>query len=263
VFEGVGEILDDIVSNVGELDFVGLVSDLVTDIGTLVGDVIGDSANIVADVLEDAGNLFVEVASDVAETLANITNSVANALVDIAAEVAETLADLYVDVFVMIKELVLDLGGILITFGECLGGRLGYFYVKRGVQVGNVGKSKHGIPESLIPTFQPLYLTLDLSGIRFVDGARLPANWFSSKDETAGMTFGFTIYLRDKFDPSRAASVNVLAHELVHCNQVVRFGGESNFACEYGKGYAKAGFKYRENPLEDEAYTFADSHFPY
>jgi hypothetical protein len=49
-------------------------------------------------------------------------------------------------------------------------------------------------------------------------------------------------------------------HELVHVDQLRRRGdNEDRFACDYGKGYLEAG-NYRNNPLEEEAYDFVDSH---
>jgi hypothetical protein len=80
------------------------------------------------------------------------------------------------------------------------------------------------------------------------------------------MTFGYTIYYRDALDESKPDDVVNLIHEVVHVDQVRRFGGERSFACEYGKGYLEGGgdlpahidrpSAYHRNPLEAEAYSF-------
>ena len=80
------------------------------------------------------------------------------------------------------------------------------------------------------------------------------------------MTFGSTIYWRDELDEFDAGDLVRLAHELVHVDQVRRHGGESEFACAYGRGYVdgdgdlpgyvRSPTKYHRNPLEAEAYRF-------
>lgn len=80
------------------------------------------------------------------------------------------------------------------------------------------------------------------------------------------MTFGSTIYWRDELDERQPADVVKLLHELVHVDQVRRFGSERQFACEYGRGYVVGDGEvpdylrhpraYHRNPLEAEAYTF-------
>ena len=80
------------------------------------------------------------------------------------------------------------------------------------------------------------------------------------------MTFGYTIYWRDELDETKPVDLVKLIHEIVHVDQVRRYGGESAFACEYGRGYLEGGgtlptyiddpTAYHRNPLEAEAYRF-------
>ena len=80
------------------------------------------------------------------------------------------------------------------------------------------------------------------------------------------MTFGTTIFWRDELDEDDPRDLVRLIHECVHVDQVRRHGGESRFACEYGKGYLTGGGEvpthirtpsaYHRNPLESEAYLF-------
>ena len=68
------------------------------------------------------------------------------------------------------------------------------------------------------------------------------------------------------FDEDDPRDVVNFLHEVVHADQVRRYGGESGFACEYGKGYVEGGgelpahitepTRYHRNPLEAEAYSF-------
>jgi hypothetical protein len=95
----------------------------------------------------------------------------------------------------------------------------------------------------------------------------LAANHF--KSGTSGMTFGMlysilgipgnAIYLKPKFDFSNVDFKRLLVHELVHVLQYRKFGTEMAFACAYGIGFAKGGFKYRDNPLEKQAYDFVSN----
>lgn len=94
--------------------------------------------------------------------------------------------------------------------------------------------------------------------MRVVAGASLPANWLGPRIFRANaMTFGRTIFVVDADPFSTARSLTLLAHELVHVDQVRRLGGERAFACAYGRGYVEGG-SYRANPLEVEAYEFED-----
>ena len=80
------------------------------------------------------------------------------------------------------------------------------------------------------------------------------------------MTFGYTIFWRDELDENNPDHLVGLIHELVHVDQVRRHGGESEFACHYGRGYIDGGGElpayiadvtaYHRNQLEAEAYTF-------
>ncbi len=80
------------------------------------------------------------------------------------------------------------------------------------------------------------------------------------------MTFGSTVFWRGDFDEDDPRDVVNFLHEVVHADQVRRYGGESGFACEYGKGYVEGGgelpahitepTRYHRNPLEAEAYSF-------
>jgi hypothetical protein len=117
-----------------------------------------------------------------------------------------------------------------------------------------------------VARLRSLFPQLDLTTIRVRTRCRLPANRFRPTGSIYAMTFGSTIYWRDELDESDPRDLVRLIHEIVHVDQVRRHGGESSFACEYGRGYLEGGgtlppyiedaSAYHRNPLEAEAYNF-------
>ena len=146
-----------------------------------------------------------------------------------------------------------------------------YFIAKAACHVANLGRARRRLDADIVSLMQEHLPELDYHRVRCVYGASLPANWFKSlggaKRLTAdGMTFGNTIFLRRSVEhglraplPAGSASVidratlALLLHELVHVDQVRRFGGEIAFAYRYALGFLSAR-GYRTNPLETEAY---------
>jgi hypothetical protein len=100
---------------------------------------------------------------------------------------------------------------------------------------------------------------LNLTKVEFCINSTLPGNWFQSRDKVAAMTFGYRIYFNRSDIQKTRSGLKLLMHELVHVDQVRRKGGEIPFACDYGKGYLRAG-SYRQNPMEVEAYDFVARH---
>jgi hypothetical protein len=136
----------------------------------------------------------------------------------------------------------------------CAGGIAIYFAAKSACHARNVGRTRRRIPEDVARTLAPHFPALDLATVRIVAGSSLPPNWLGPRVfRASAMTFGRTIFFVDA-EPFRGpGAVRLLAHELVHVEQVRRLGGERAFACAYGRGYVEGG-SYRANPLEVEAY---------
>lgn len=152
---------------------------------------------------------------------------------------------------------------------EPLGCALGetiYREAKRTSQIVNVARRPRPLRTATVAELAPLFPALDLTAVRVRTRCRLPANRFDSAGSTYAMTFGSTIYWRDELDERRPDDIVRLLHELVHVDQVRRFGGERAFAREYGRGYVAGGGDvpgyvrhpraYHRNPLEAEAFTF-------
>jgi Domain of unknown function (DUF4157) len=148
----------------------------------------------------------------------------------------------------------------------CVLGQSVFNEAKRSAQIVNVVRPRRSLHAATIARLQLLFPDLDLENVRVRTRCRLPSNRFRPTGSIYAMTFGYTIYWRDELDESKPDDLVKLIHELVHVDQVRRHGGESGFACEYGRGYIEGGGKlptyiadatpYHRNPLEAEAYTF-------
>lgn len=153
----------------------------------------------------------------------------------------------------------------------CSMGRVAIRETKRSAQLANLTRSSEPLKEGTQAMLRKLFPDLDVSQIRVRRGCRLPANRFDERGSTYAMTFGYSIYWRDKvLDEDNPADLVKLIHEVMHVEQTRRLGGEAEFACAYGEGYLQGGgdvparikdpTAYHRNPLEAEAYTF-DSQF--
>ena len=153
----------------------------------------------------------------------------------------------------------------------CSIGQVAFRETKRSAQLANLARSSEPLKEETQAMLRKLFPDLDVSQIRVRRGSRLPANRFDERGSTYAMTFGDTIYWRDKvLNEDNPVDLVKLIHEVMHVEQTRRLGGEAKFACAYGEGYLQGGgdvparikdpTAYHRNPLEAEAYTF-DSQF--
>ena len=148
----------------------------------------------------------------------------------------------------------------------CALGRSVFDETKRSAQIVNIARPRRSLQAATIVRLKPLFPTLDLTTVNVRTRCRLPSNQFRQTGSIYAMTFGNTIYWRDELDETNPVDLVKLIHEIVHVDQARRFGGESAFACEYGKGYIAGGgalpgyidqpTAYHRNPLEAEAYSF-------
>ena len=148
----------------------------------------------------------------------------------------------------------------------CALGQTVFTEAKRSAQIVNIARARRSLQTQTIARLQSLFPDLDIANVRVRTRCRLPSNRFRQTGSIYAMTFGYTIYWRDDLDENEPDDLVRLIHELVHVDQVRRHGGESEFACEYGRGYIEGGgdppayiaavTAYHRNPLEAEAYTF-------
>jgi hypothetical protein len=148
----------------------------------------------------------------------------------------------------------------------CALGQAVFTETKRAAQIVNIARPRRSLQATTIARLKPLFQELDLTKVQVRTRCRLPSNRFRQTGSIYAMTFGYTIYWRDELDETKPEDLVKLIHEIVHVDQVRRFGSESSFACEYGRGYIDGGGNlpayiheptaYHRNPLEAEAYTF-------
>jgi uncharacterized protein DUF4157 len=240
--------------------------------GAIVG-----AATAIADGIERAWDAATGFAEDAWESIETGARAAWDAVEAAALGVAHAVVRL-VDETLRLLELAIEFIGEVVTsfvqllasLGACAAGQFVYSLAKSDALAVNfvpLQPRVRSIPNALKDSLEPL-LNADFSKTVFVDNAHLPANYF--KGSTDGMTFGAVdippiyasqiIFLRDAYDDGRQEDRELLAHELVHAAQYQRLGGELLFACAYGNGFAKSGFDYRANPLEDEAYDFTEAH---
>lgn len=67
-------------------------------------------------------------------------------------------------------------------------------------------------------------------------------------------TFGANIYIKDPRRQGSDRQLALIAHEMMHTHQTARSGDLNGFFDEYCRGFYQAGFSYRDNELEKEAY---------
>ena len=110
------------------------------------------------------------------------------------------------------------------------------------------------IDDATATKLKPWFPDLDMHRVRLVQGG--PFCWFVAHVLRQGaMTVApFVFYGKSRFDPSRNASLALLAHELKHVQQY-REMGHFGFLLRYFIDKARNGFRYSETlPLEKEAY---------
>ena len=137
-----------------------------------------------------------------------------------------------------------------------IGGTIVVFAGKWTVRLANLHRVEQRLSPETIARLQPLFPNLDLGRIRIKDHANLPPNWFKFMVHADAMSFNERLYFVNTFNENDPRFLRLLVHELVHTDQVRRYGGEIRFACAYGIGHLEAD-GYENNPLEVEAREFA------
>jgi hypothetical protein len=151
----------------------------------------------------------------------------------------------------------------------CALGQSIFTETKRSAQIVNVLRPRRPLQPATVARLKPLFPDLDLTKITVRTRCRLPSNRFRQTGSIYAMTFGYSIFWRDDLDETNPLNLVQLIHEIVHVDQARRMGGESSFACAYGRGYIEGGGNlpaylakrtdltaYHRNPLEAEAYSF-------
>jgi hypothetical protein len=250
-------------------DLADTVADAVEDAWERAASIAETAWEKIAAAAEDAWNGFTAAVERAWEAIVDAVERAWDAVEDAAAWVGRAAARFYESALALLASLaewVWELTEGVIQFikslGACLAGEIIYQIAMADNEIENAFGSMTYLSADVRSRLLVIYPNDSFEDVCVVDQARLSANHYQSG--TDGMTFGdelgYTIYLKPRFNFSRAEIKRLLVHELMHVRQHRRFHGNLGFACAYGIGFADAGFDYRTNPLEAEAYDFVDAH---
>jgi ElaB/YqjD/DUF883 family membrane-anchored ribosome-binding protein len=260
-------------------------------------DLVEDGWNTIADAAEDAWEGIEDAAESAWETIEGaaedawdeITEAVENlwdraqraveaafeAAADAVEYLAEAAASAYENVLDAIErtltwlgDLIKDIAYAIAMLGACLAGILVHTLAEADNILLNFWKLPKRLSERMRAEAAPLFPSVPLDRVFYVENATLSANHFKSGTdamtfshvEIAGVNFAYMIYVDDVIDDTKLDDRALMIHELVHVDQYRKFRFEDAFACAYGVGFAGAGFSYADNPLEAEAFAIQDAY---
>jgi hypothetical protein len=189
-------------------------------------------------------------------------------LADAAASAYETAVDAIERTLTWLGDLIKDIAYAIAMLGACLAGIL----IHTLAEADNILLNFWKLPKKLSGTMRaeaaPLLPSVPLDRVFYIENATLSANHFNgstgamtfSQVEIAGVNFAYMIYVDNVIDDQLLEDRGLMIHELVHVDQYRKFGFEDAFACAYGIGFASAGFSYKDNPLEAEAFAVQDAY---
>ncbi|GLI26420.1 hypothetical protein ARHIZOSPH14_06620 [Agromyces rhizosphaerae] len=250
----------------------GAVEDAWNEIGELVDD-IADAAEGIAssawDAIEGAAEAAWEAFTDAIDAAWDAAVAATMTVADWAVQAYEESLEVIASTIEWLGELGESAWEYIVKLGGCLGGLVIYRLAKAGNVLANFGRTARLLPSEFVRDMAPIFGGTSFAGVWYIDDASLSSNWYQKGTPVDGMTFaGATIagvtlnnvvYVRDPWEVVEDIARKLMAHELVHVVQYRRLKTEAAFACAYGIGYAEAGFDYRGNPFEVEAYDFADA----
>jgi len=130
-----------------------------------------------------------------------------------------------------------------------------YWLSKWTAELANLHRKPLTLDARTLRRIQLLIAGVDLSKVRIVTGAWLPA-WIFHRS-IVGMAYKDRVYVAARGSLETYEDFLLLIHELVHIHQFQRLG-EFRFAGEYGKQFLHAGGYGSGMPLEAEAYGYVD-----
>lgn len=136
-----------------------------------------------------------------------------------------------------------------------LAGVVVYWLSKHAAALANLHRKPLPLDAPLLRRIHLLLPEVNLSNLRVISGAWLPA-WIFHRS-IIGMAYKDRIYVSIRGSLDTYESFLLLVHELVHILQFQRLG-ELRFAGEYGCQFLYAGGYGEGMPLEAEAYGFVD-----
>jgi hypothetical protein len=259
-----------------------LVDGAVDTIGRAAEDAwqaIGDAADSAWGALEEASEDAWEAISDAADELWELVTQAVEAAWEVAVDAVELVADAAANVYeralatiekslLWLGELIEDIAQAIAMLGACLAGQVIHDLAEAENVLLNFWRPVHTLPDAFRQEVQPLFPDVPLGDVFYIQEAALSANTFGNgtdamtfmNPEIAGVNLGYMIYIDAAWDPAVEEDRGLMVHELVHVEQYRQFRFEDAFACAYGIGFVSAGFSYRDNPLEAQAFDVQETY---
>lgn len=246
------------------------IADAAEDAWEAIEEAAENAWDAIAEAAEDAWDAIAEAAEDVWEAIQTAAEKAVDAAAAAAEHIADAAASAYENALDAVEraltwlgDLIKDIAYAIAMLGACLAGII----VHNLAEADNILINFWKLPKRLSTKMQteaaPLFPDVALDRVFYIEDATLSANHFKSGTdamtfshvELAGVNFAYMIYVDDTIDDSDETDRALMIHELVHVDQYRKFRFEDAFACAYGIGFASAGFSYRDNPLEAEAFA--------
>ena len=123
------------------------------------------------------------------------------------------------------------------------------------------------LPQEMKDVFRAEFGSL-VDTVRVSWNARLVDDWSIGPHklvigfDVGAQTFGRDIFVEQAYIANRFSVRSILAHELEHVRQSYTRGGFIRFSVDYCQAFWDSNFSYRENALEEQAYTVQETMDP-
>ena len=275
VYEAFADLAEAAVEGAVDLveDGWSTIADAAEDAWEAIEDAAEDAWEAIEDAAENAWDAIVAAVEEVWESIQTAVETAIEAAADAAEYAADAAARAYENVLDAIErtltwlgDLIKDIAYAIAMLGACLAGIIVHTLAEADNMLINFWKLPKRLSDTMQAEAAPLFPDVPLDRVFYIENATLSANHFKSGTdamtfshvELAGVNFAYMIYVDDVIDDTQKTDRALMIHELVHVDQYRKFRFEDAFACAYGIGFASAGFSYKDNPLEAEAFAVQD-----
>ena len=272
VYEAFADLAEEAVEGAVDLveDGWNAIADATEDAWEAIEDAADSAWEAIEDAVEEGWEEITEAVEDLwdgaqraVETALEAAADAVEHLADAAASAYERVVDAIERTLSWLGDLIKDIAYAIAMLGACLAGILVHTLAEADNILINFWKRPRRLSPRMQEEAAPLFPSVPLDRVFYIENANLSANHFKggtdamtfSHVEIAGVNFAYMIYVDDVIDDNVLSDRALMIHELVHVDQYRKFGFEDAFACAYGVGFAGAGFSYRDNPLEAEAFA--------
>ena len=265
----------------GATDLVDGAVDAISKAADYAWEAVSDAAEGAWSAIEQAGEDAWEAISNAADAMWDALTEGIEAAWEVAVDAVELIYDAAANAYeraldtvekalLWLGDLIEDVVQAIAMLGACLAGQIIHDLAEAENVLLNFWRPIHTLPQAFRDEVRPLFPDVPLGEVSYIENATLSANTFGNgtsamtfmNPEVAGVNLGYTIYIASTWDNAVKADRALMVHELVHVDQYRRFRFEDAFACAYGIGFASAGFSYKDNPLEAEAFAVQDAYLP-